>query len=241
MMRGTSNIEPSAFDFEELSHRNDIASRALATYFENAVRPFEEPCEACSGDDELCERGKCPWYDFERCGLWKLRSDENLARAYAESAAPRYPSNPFRYSPVLEEHIVPGKYVSWSSSPHLLDVVDEYEMFASLAYPYGNIHDGDPHLHQHSFDAVVSAMLDDPENFYVPSWARSSYSNQEVLLLEVLRERVCRDNGKSPAVDIVYDDGKGEGLLDSEGSWERRVRHRISEIRGEDDAGKTDK
>lgn len=241
MRRESGNIESSAFDFEELSRRNGVASRALATYFENAVRPFEEPCEACSGDDELCEKGKCPWYEFERCGLWRLRSNENLARAYAESDEPHYPSNPFRYSPVLEEHIVPGKFVNWSSSPRLLDVVDEYEMFASLAYPYGNLRSPDEHLHQHSFDAVVSAMLDDPENFYVPSWARNSYSDQEVLLLEVLRERVCRDNGKSPAVDIVYDDGRGEGLLDSEVSWEKRVRRRISEIRGGDSDGEPDK
>ena len=223
------------FNAHEAKRRNDIATDALMTYFENALREDESPCLFCSN---IGECRKCPWDSINRAtaGLWMIRQGDAAAQAYEESSVPfsPYPSNPFKYSYKNDSFIVPSRSGVYICGTSITQIADEYEIFASMTFPYGAIGSERRH-HAHSFDSVVNIMANDPENFYIPKWAGNMYySRQEILFLEVLRERLCRDNGCAPAVDIVYDDGNDEGLLDSDESWEKRVRRRISELRGED-------
>lgn len=229
-MRDNLGTSRRNFDIEDVNRRNKIAADALQVYYENVARHSEIPCYFCDGDDKVCESGKCPWFDVEEAGLWKLHSNEVLERAYSEADLPSHAANPFKYSPELGEFVAPGVYVPYVSSTSLADMLDEYERFASLFYAYGNAQSEDAHLHQHSFDGVVAAMMDDPENFYISLWAQDQYSEQEILLLEVVRERLCRDAGTAPKLPIVYDDGKFENAS-SAIEWKEKVEQRLNDLR----------
>lgn len=232
-------------NIEDMERRNAAAAEGLDIYFANVVRECEIPCNwsRCGTDWDACTED-CEWYDFDSVGIWQLTDDERLEELYNSAGPEGCAANPFRYSSVIGEWIVPGAFVPWVSGNSLPDMMDEYEMLASLCFSYRFV-GGSMHDHSHSFSGVVGDLLRDPVRFYIPIWAEADYSEQEKLFLEVVRERLCHDMGVVPKVDIVWADEEdekkqkemqGERKKSGGGAFEMRVRAHIAEMRAETEA-----
>lgn len=76
--------------------------------------------------------------------------------------------------------------------------------------------------------------MNNPECFYIPKRSEDQYSKQELLFLELIRERMCTDVGTDPVCPLVYvRDEQDEPQDDDvrEGSWEVAVKNRIADLR----------
>lgn len=222
-------------DRADVERRNKASMDGLDAYYSNFVHSDEIPCQwnECGGWKNC--NSDCEWYDFEYMGLWYLSSSDRLEELYNKAKPEGCPANPFRYSHVIGEWIVPGALCPWVSGTSLSDMMDEYEPLAALSYAYRFV-GGSTHDHAHSLNGVVLDMLRDPARFYIPIWASEGYSKQELLLLEVVRERLCHDMSVLPEVEIIWADEEDEKRrkdMEKDGGavFPMRVRARIAELR----------
>lgn len=236
-----------SIDLATAMERTERARKGLQAYVDNFVSSCEIPCsngECPVGDHWQDCSEDCEWYDFERTGIWELPALAGYERLYKEGNARGCPASPFRWSEPIGEWIVPGAIVSYVTGDSLVDIMDEFEVLAGLCYSFRYV-GGEMDDHGHSFDDVVVSMMRAPELFYIPAWAESEYSKQEISFLELVRERLCHGLGIIPKVSIIWSDEDDEELARendraiAEGKWKpfsNRVSARIRELRSETEA-----
>lgn len=198
--------KPRKMIAEQVREQQERARRALEEYFD-AMMTIEEDgnadiCYDCESD--TCDKN-CEWYDLPEAGFWVLLDDEHLKRAY--KAAVPLGNTPFRLSRALDCWITKGMFVPYVSGDSLLHIIDEWDN-VGLTYCFSFFgRDMSPldHDHEHFFDSVLHACLCSPNIFYIPKKYVGQYSEQEIQLLDQVREHACRSIGKVPAVPIVYD------------------------------------
>ncbi len=67
-------------------------------------------------------------------------------------------------------------------------VVSEYAR-TGLYFPYKTVYALDGHGHDHTFEGVLEALLDDPVNFSIQGY-ESSYSQQEIEMLNAIQSKL---------------------------------------------------
>lgn len=211
----------------EIDERAQRAQRAINEYCD-AVN-YTRPCDIC--EDPICGRKEsvCPYEYAEDIGLWTLYTQEHLEEAYYREQRAKYPSNPFRYSHSMGSWIVGSNRSSlWQNNANLVDLIDEYESYASLIYEFSfTTQTGKDHAH--SFSGVLSAMMDDPVHFYIPENAKEQYSSQELRLLALVRARLCSDNDELPVTYIV-DARCAEDSRIGENAFDKAVQQKIEDL-----------
>lgn len=70
-------------------------------------------------------------------------------------------------------------------------VASEYAR-TGLYFPYKTIYALDGHGHDHTFEGVMEALLDDPVNFSIQGY-ESSYSQQEIEMLDAIQRKLKTD------------------------------------------------
>lgn len=182
---------------------------ALACIAEDLVK--NTPCDECEHrdwPDETCNES-CSWFDYDGVGQWQFLDADELEREYENGERLGCESSPIRRSSKWGTYIIPGRRNGYYDSNDLLNLLDEWESLVGLFYEFrwankinedGMIKGFD---HAHSFEGVVWYMFDDPENFYIPKASAKHYSEQEIELLALVRQRLCHDMGVNPKCKIV--------------------------------------